>query len=93
MTKTPTIKPAEDWAPVFAYFSGTNSKKFNDKQIEALARQGADRAWCNLCDAPLVGSVERHVNKHMRDLASWHRTRVPVKAVAETTEPIAEDSE
>lgn len=70
-----TILPAEDWCPVFAYFNGGVSPKFNDNQIETIARQGADEGWCNLCDAPMVGDREAHVRTHLRQLASWRRTR------------------
>jgi hypothetical protein len=65
----------EDWAPVFAFFAGTTSAKYNDKQIEQLARQGLERGWCNLCDSPVEGNGDKHVKAHMRDLREWRKRR------------------
>lgn len=69
------ILPADVWCPIFAYYGGTSSPKFNDSQIEGIARQGTERGWCNLCDAPLVGDRDAHIEAHMRQLRKWRRER------------------
>lgn len=70
-----TILPAENWCPVYVFYNGTTSPKFNDSQIETLARQGTEQGWCNLCDAPLVGDRDAHVAAHMAQLRKWKRER------------------
>ena len=69
------ILPAEEWCPIFVYYKGTSAPKYNDQQIEQLCRQGAERNWCNLCDAPMHESVERHWSKHAKQLREWRKTR------------------
>lgn len=70
-----SILPAEVWCPIFAFYGGSTSPKFNDSQIETLAKQGVDNGWCNLCDAPMPAERDAHVQQHMTQLATWRRQR------------------
>jgi hypothetical protein len=60
---------------MFAYFSGTGSVKYTDKEIERIAISSADPGYCNLCDAAFAGAGDKHVRAHMRDLREWRKQR------------------
>ena len=52
------------------------ARYFTDEQILAPSyaiSEFSDGAWCKLCDSRIIGSPEKHLSAHARELRAWRR--------------------